>query len=175
VDESAEAKMQILPYRRVELSSPLPIANVLQALSDAVAPPRSLRLGLGRDPFEGTVTGTEFRIHRIIGYRNSFRPQISGTVAPDGQGSRISITMRLHAVVAVFMAIWFGGVFMVGVAFTAATLAGGASVELALFPLAMLLFGGLLCLGGFSYEARKAERLIMLLVQAEPPKAPEHD
>jgi len=164
--------MRLLPYRRVELQSPLPITNVIQALSDAVDPPRSSWLDLGSRPFEGTVTGAEFRIYRVIGYRNSFRPQISGTAAPDGHGSRVSVTMSLHAAVAVFMGIWLGIVFWVCVAFFIAVLEGSVPFEPPLLvPPGMLLFGGLLCLGGFGVEARKAEGLIMALVQGRPANA----
>jgi len=163
--------MRLLPYRRIELQTPLPIATVIRTLSDAVEPLRSSWLDFGSRPFEGTVTGAEFRIYRVISYRNSFRPEISGTVALDGHGSRISITMRLHAAVAVFVVFWLGSVFIIGVLFTAATLAGSASVELALIPMGMMLFMGLLCIGAFSYEARKAEQLIMMLLEAAPPTA----
>jgi len=161
--------MRLLPYRRVELQSPLPVTSVIQALSEAVEAPRSSWLDLGSRPFEGTVTRNEFRIYRVIGYRNSFRPRISGTVSPDGHGSRISVTMQLHEAVAVFMVIWLGIVFWVCVAFFTAVLEGSASFEppLLIAP-GMLVFGWLLCLGGFGFEARKAERLITSLVEARP-------
>src|SRR6188474_594186 len=103
--------MDFLPYRKIELCSPLPVSEVVRLLENAVEPRRWLRWGASHCPFEGTVTEFAFDIRRIISYRNSFLPQIRGTISQDAAGSRISVTMQLHVTVAAFMTVWLGFVF----------------------------------------------------------------
>jgi len=156
--------MNLLPYRKIELYSPLPADAVVRRLRNAVEPKRWLRFGAGDCPFEGTVTQTTFNIQRIISYRNSFLPQIRGTIIPEGNGSRISLTMQLHIAVAIFMTVWLGGVSFAVVATAPAVLASRAELGPALIPIGMFLFGSILTVGSFSFEARKAERLIASLL-----------
>lgn len=157
--------MYLLPYKRLELRSPLTPVEVARALSESVEPRRWFRFGSGTRPFEGTVSGSEFRIQRIIGYRNSFLPWIHGSIASEASGSRISIAMVLHPVVLVLTVIWFGGIFAMGIEFAVAFIAGRKGIADGLIPVGMFLFGWLLAVGSFSYEARKATRLIISLVR----------
>ena len=156
--------MAVLPYRKIELYSPLPAEAVALALGNAVEPKRWLRFGAGSRPFEGAVTQSSFDIRRIISYRNSFVPQIRGTIAPEGGGSRISITMQLHLAVAIFMTLWLSAVFLAVIASAPAVLSGRAELATALVPLGMFLFGSILTVASFSIEARKAERLLASLL-----------
>ena len=156
--------MKLLPYRKLELYSPMPAATVAQVLGDSVEPTNWFRVGGGMRPFEGAVTPPTFEIRRVISYRNSFLPKIRGTITPDGAGSRISITMRLPLAVAIFMTVWLGGACFG--AFASATVGVSDPVALlpALIPIGMLLFGSVLTLGAFSVEARKAESLLTFLL-----------
>src|SRR5207247_8945197 len=120
--------MPLLPYRKLKLRSCLPAAQVAEVLANSVEPRRWLRLGSGRCPFEGTVKGFEFDVQRIISYRNSFLPQIRGTITSEPYGSCITITMRLHIAVLIFMSVWFGGVLLGGVAIARAAFVRSAGV-----------------------------------------------
>jgi hypothetical protein len=58
--------------------------------------------------FEGDVSPREFKISRIISYRNSCIPVIRGRFEPSVTGTRIVIDMKMHPL---------GWVFLVGFAF----------------------------------------------------------
>lgn len=101
-------------------------------------------------PFIGSVQEDSFKLRRNIRYRNSFLPMIRGTIASYGVGTRISVTMFLHPVVAIFMIFWLGMVTWVAVSRPTASP----------IPWGMLAFGIALTVGGFIPEAIKAKRLI---------------
>jgi len=157
----------LFPYRRVELLSPLGTEQVMRALSGAVGPPSRYPFESTGFPFEGSVTGQEFEIYRVINYRNSFRPRIRGNVTSQAAGSRISLSMALHPLTMAILAVWFGGVFSIGSVVTLAALSGSVEREPATFiPAGMLLFGWLLTIVAFGLEARIAERSLTALFEA---------
>ena len=171
----------LLPYRRFDLLSPRQPHEVLEALSRQVEPRRWIRLRASRR-FEGTVTAPTFDVARIISYRNSFVPQIHGTIAPEGSGSRISISMRLHVLTLAFLVAWIALVCTIGGVFAASSIRNGGPAEEALIPLGMFVFAYAMTAGGFWYEAWKAERLLCSITggsrgsnasRATPPSAPE--
>jgi len=115
-------------------------------------------------PFIGRIDGSSFRLLRRIYHRNSFRPQIRGSVSAAPDGCDVELTMSISPVVAVFLLVWFG---MVG---------GFASIALReLIPSAgawhvlIMLAAGIGILGiGFAlffFEARKARRLLQAAIQ----------
>jgi hypothetical protein len=157
--------MQLLPYRKLELHSPLATSDVVRVIAAAVEPRRWLRSGARGCPFEGTVSSAGFEIQRIISYRNSFLPQIRGTISAAPTGSSIAVTMQLHVAVVVFISVWLGAVFLASLFSLTVLLSGDASLA-ALIPLAMLLFGTLVTSGAFAIEASKAEQLLRVLVEA---------
>ena len=164
--------MPLLPYEKFELCSPLSPGESLATLAESTEPRKLVRFfARSRRPFEGEVIGDTFEIRRIIGYGNSFLPQISGSVGPNvNGGSRIAIRMRLHPFTFVFMCVWFGGVIMANVVFPVAiALDRGhfhGSPWAALIAPGMLLFGWLLVSGSFSFESRKATALLSDLLRA---------
>jgi hypothetical protein len=171
----------LLPYRKLDLLSPLCPADVAAALSRQVEPKQWIRFRTSRR-FEGTVTGTTFDIARIISYRNSFVPRIHGTIAAEGGGSRISVSMRLHVVVLAFLVAWVALVCTIGGVFAVSSIHNGGLAEEALIPLGMFVFVWAMTVGGFWYEAWKAERLLSSITggsressasPATPPSAPE--
>ena len=81
-------------------------------------------------------------------------------------GTRLTGTMRVHAAVMAFLAVWFGGVALaVALSLRAFTGAGRLEVPAAI-PLLMLAFGIVLVVAGFTFEARKALRELSRLVDA---------
>ena len=119
--------------------------------------------GAIRAPLEGTVDGTGFRIHRIITYRNSFRPQLHGRIEPTPSGgARVVISLQLHPVVLVLLAL--------GVSFFATFWPFGPPSASGPDPRLMLAgisaFVVFLVLVGFIPEAHKAEQLLKDIVEA---------
>ena len=101
------------------------------------------------------MEGNELRFYRDIRYRNSFLPRIYGKVVPSPGGAQVDVLMTLHPVVALFILFWLGAV-----GFGAAVTAAHSSLQAALFPLGMFVFGVALTFVGFFPEALKARRLL---------------
>jgi hypothetical protein len=158
--------MRLLPYRKLSLRSALSAEAAGQALAKQVEAKRWFRFGSGSAPFEGSVSGSSFEIQRIIQYRNSFLPQITGTIRAEALGCSIAVTMRLHPFVLAFSAIWLSGVAAVGGMFGLSALAGGSLDLWMLGPLGMLMLVTTMIVGGFGLEARRAETLLIEIFAA---------
>ena len=146
------------PWRRFTLETTLPPAEAAAALAGQIGPGSA---------FRGARTGPlQFRISRVIAYRNSFLPVVGVTIEPrPSGGARVLVTMRMMAPVIVFMAFWMTGA--TGAALFGVTLltrGSPAGLAALLFPL----FGAALAGGGFSYEARRAQQLLRDLFPAPP-------
>ena len=121
-------------------------------------------------PFAGIIDGDHFVIRRIIRYRNSFLPVITGHVIPVDSGSRIDIVLRLTVPVAVVMVGWLG------VACFAAAAGLSYAIRTAdtrgLLVLAFPLFGCGLVAAGFIPEKRKAINILTEALAATTSNAP---
>lgn len=107
-------------------------------------------------PFIGTVGDESFRMRRDIRGRNSFFPLVWGRLISTPTGTRVSVTMFLHPLVALFMTIWLG---IVG---------RGALADRSgppVFLWGMFIFGVALIAGGFIHEVITAKRLILLALK----------
>lgn len=155
--------MVLWPFQRVSLRTALPADVVLQRLAAEVEPRRWFRSPFGKTPhkrFEGEITGERFRVNRIIGYRNSFLPQVAGSVRSDGLATVLEATLMLHPVVAVFMLFWLGAVGLGGLGLLAQLATPGEHSWLALAPTGMFVFGYLLMQLAYLAEARPAKRFL---------------
>jgi len=122
--------------------------------------------------FLGKVTGRSFRIRRDIQYRNTFLPLIRGTIVATPNGSRVNVFMFMHPAALTFMLGWFG--MLVSVEWRLLD----ANVARSYVPLAMMVFGLVLSLGGFFYEALKvmpllSEAVFNTAIVAVPARDPE--
>ncbi len=105
------------------------------------------------DCFRGKIQQDQFKIYRIINYRNSFLPIIPGKFR-EGRGCVIiSIQMRLNLFVLGFMAIWFSGIGC----FVFITLCSKKWLALGLMML-LLLVGWALMNGCFWLRAKKNKK-----------------
>ena len=92
--------MRFFPALTEEFTSPLPPAELLRHMQASVQQARE---------FSGSVTGNQFTISRVIDYRNSMLPRISGeVVAGPLEGSRLRLRHQLHPFVLAFGAMWLG-------------------------------------------------------------------
>jgi hypothetical protein len=161
--------MPVIPHQALRLHSQLSAADAMLALKAQVAPPRppfSLSIAFGSLPFEGTLDGARFELQRVIQYRNSFLPQIRGTIEPATAGCTVSLTMSLHPLVIAFAIIWLM-VVSAGACVAVAAALGQSRVQAGTFiPFGMLLFFGILVSASFHFEARKAERLLREILVA---------
>ena len=157
--------MRILPYERLTIETALTIEEAQRRLAEAVEPRKYGRWSLkaSSKPFEGSVTGEQFQISRVIGYRNSFLPRISGHIRQGPGGATIDLTLALHPAVLIFMAVWLLGVGCAAVAVMSASLSAGTFELFGLIPVGMFVFGVLLCTLSFNFEAAKAKSLLKQL------------
>jgi hypothetical protein len=118
-------------------------------------------------PYEGSISGKEFKINRIIHYRNSFLPVINGSVTPVIRGCRIHITMRMAWFVILFAFVWFIGALFGAIMIGYATIRDRENFFLAFIPFLLPALGYLLFTGGFKYESSKAKKFLRELLVAE--------
>ncbi len=156
------------PYRLAVLETSTPVVRVLKRIEQAVEPRRLWRFSRVHRDFEGVVSRNNFKIMRIIHYRNSFLPVIAGTVQPRLQGgTRVEITMRLNKAVAAFMMLW--ACVPLAILLYAGLLASGApgvsSLPALVFAIAVFCFAYVICAGAFNVEARRALDLLIRVVE----------
>jgi hypothetical protein len=94
-----------LPYERLVIETKLTPGEVAERLREVTAPGRRLRFrsSAPEKDFQGTVSDREFRITRVIDYRNSFLPVVRGRIEDAPGGARVEVSMRLQPVVFGFM------------------------------------------------------------------------
>lgn len=160
-------RTKLLPYRRLEFHGPLSPPELSRRIAAAVEPKRWIRLRAPTGQFEGIVTESSFEVQRIIWYRNSFLPRVKGTIDAGPRGSRVTVVMSLQPLVLIFVVIWLGAAVAIEGVFLARAVVGGVPLSALLVPALMFLFGWALTSGAFAVEARKAERWMTELVQAE--------
>lgn len=120
--------------------------------------------------FEGYVSPREFRVSRMISYRNSCIPIVSGRFEPAGAGTKIIIEMTMHPLAYVFLVPGMVLSFLVPVMI----LAGGTAPSFALFailPFAAPCFIGGICWFAFAAEADVAREALNRIWQTGSPEA----
>ncbi|MDD5218714.1 MAG: hypothetical protein PHN49_08150 [Candidatus Omnitrophica bacterium] len=151
-----------IPFEKFEIQTTLDSYRILQKLGEMTEKPTFKVLlwpPKGGKPFAGTVDGPDFKIRRIIHYRNSFLPVLCGRA----EGSRLQITARLNWFVALFMGLWLGIVlFVFALSFPSAVEQNPPAPYggLRLISGGMLLFGYFLCVLPFYFELKKAKRIL---------------
>ncbi|PSK94378.1 hypothetical protein [Taibaiella chishuiensis] len=165
--------MKFSPYENFVLRSRLSPEAAADKLEKAV-----VTFGSGRSsafssdpnrPFRGTVSGTDFKITRIIGYRNSFAPVITGTLS-GYPGTELDIRMRMHTGVLIFCCIWMGAIGLSAIlAATGFYNTANAAVPFPMLPIClfMLVAAYVMATAGFKYESRKSKNLLKALLEAE--------
>ncbi|MEO0584261.1 MAG: hypothetical protein AAF135_18755 [Bacteroidota bacterium] len=123
------------------------------------------------DTYKGSVSVNTFKISRIIHSRNSFLPQIKGTIIPKTHKTEIQIAMRLAPEVIVFLAIWCGFVlFALGGLIYDAIQNEGITL-FTFIPLAMIPFAYVISMLGFKLESSRSQKFFQKLWEAEMEKA----
>ncbi len=159
-----EAGLRFLPFENMLIRTDLSVEELRRRLSEQVGEPRGLKILAGRpQPYLGRFEKDRFCVWRDFSYRNSFKPIIRGKLMDVGSGSYVHLVIRPRIAVLIFMLVWFGGVAWAEVSIMVEAVSHGTGlVELIansgpflLIPLAFALFGYLLMMGGFKWEARK--------------------
>lgn len=111
----------------------------------------------GTRPVIGRIRGTRLTARKRIWYRNSFQTYLSAELSDQVNQTLVRCTFSMHPFVTAFMAVWFGGVLLIGGAtvvhllnlfISASAKAPEGSVAGIAVPFLMLLFGaGLVAFG----------------------------
>lgn len=162
-----------LPWRRFEIDTHLTPTECTSAIEAIVEPRKWFRMSWARPArdFEGEVSGLEFSIQRIIRYRNSFLPVISGTILQGLGTTRVRIAMRPNWFALAFWIAWM----MVPAAFAAFVLMYGTvqtQPQTAVVVSIMAVFGYLICVIPFGIEAQKARRILAEVLSGTRPPTP---
>jgi hypothetical protein len=163
--------MKYLPAEDITFKTKLTATELVQRLKDSIEPERAFRFGLFQrretKPYQGKVVGNSFNISRIISYRNSFLPRISGNIENTFSGSLIRVKMRLHVAVIIFLCIWGGMVGAVGIAFLSQSLGSTHFDPMMLVPLGMLVVFYVVVMLAFKYESKQSKADLESLFEAE--------
>ncbi len=161
--------MAFFPYERLTFETGLTVSEVVAALSEYVEPKRFWRNPFSSDhkSYQGTVSADGFRMLRISQHyqRNSFLPVVKGRLHPMARGTHIAVTMSLHPFVAAFSVLWLSLIGIGSLAGVTAWLDAPRDV-LRLAPVAMFIFGYLLCTLSFKWETRKERQFLAELLNA---------
>jgi len=168
--------MKLIPYERLKIKTSLRAEEALQRLSEKVEPKRFFRMWRPDEkPYQGEITGSTFKVTRIIRYRNSFLPIIKGEVQPEMGRSSVAITMQPHILVLIFMALWMVilaiSFFFSLIDYISTIDRAGSSLqtlpETILASGGILLFSYLLFWGAFKFESVRSKKFFRELFQAE--------
>ncbi|MCH2043662.1 MAG: hypothetical protein MK212_05930 [Saprospiraceae bacterium] len=167
----------IIPFRKESYRSLQDPDTLRGILEHNTEPRRLLRWGgASRNTklFEGKIEKESFKIYRILTYRNSFRPTISGQlrVSKDG-GSDLNLSFRLEFFVYIFLILWTG-ILIPSFVFLFPEMWQKLGLGSIWAIGGLFLFFGVV-LAAFHYERKKASDLLTKLLSLEiasPPKAP---
>ena len=109
-------------------------------------------------PFCGEVNDNSFKIQRVIWYRNSFLPVITGTITAKGEGSVVEVKMSQRKFVIGFEIFWMVAVCIV--LFSHMTFTRDD-----LLPVVMLVFGAVLFTVPYKIEANIARKKLEELLR----------
>jgi len=104
--------MKLLPYENFHIISKLTPGEIVEKLKEVTRPNTGYAVNLsGINPngpnttFKGFINSSDFKFEPAIIYRNSFLPQITGSIEPFGEGSRVDIKMALYTPIGIIVGI----------------------------------------------------------------------
>ena len=163
--------MKIFPSFQTTLKSPLSKVEVMEILSSNIAPRTGLSFPSSKKNktklFEGQLTNSTFNIQLAIDYRNSFIPQIKGSIDERNNYTEIKISLELHKMIKIFMTIWitFIAISLIATSYSFAN--GNTNIINIIIPLSMLIFGIALVYWGFNNEKGNSVKILSNLIQAK--------
>ena len=166
--------MRLLPYYQLTITTERSLPDVIDDLAPHIqATPTwgNLRVNRVRDAvlYFGTLSESGFKIRRVIHYRNSFLPQISGTFEPSSDGRlTVRMTFSLHPFVIGFMLFWCYSWFsLLGMFFLGSLFAGDFSPAILLFASFSLVVLSIFW-AEFWSEVRRSHQELTEIILGEP-------
>jgi hypothetical protein len=163
--------MKYLPLENITFKSKLKEAELINRLLNEIEPEKTFRFGMfGRDStktYSGHIKEQTFEIKRIISYRNSFLPRISGIVINEFDRTIIKVKMRLSIFVIIFLCLWSSGVGLLCLTVLPEKIRNSGVDFSILIPIGMLLFLYALTMAGFKFESNKSKKDLQKIFEAE--------
>lgn len=161
--------IHILPYLEHTIrttKSPQEIHDIMQSVTF------SKRAWVSRPPgeFIGTIGQYDFKIMRIINYRNSFLPVIKGVIKKGEEAYVVTLKMQLHPLTYALLIFWFGFagfILLIGIL----SLMTSEPTDITLFLAAggYIAWGQILSRWGFFFQAKKDLKRLEELLSGETP------
>ncbi len=165
---------KILPYENFTFTTKLPLNIVMERLTKNVSPKSTNVFSFNRDmskTYTGKILANSFEISRVINYKNSFLPNINGTLNTFLGKTEIAIKMKPFTMVIVFMSIWLGFVGLACMGVIGYYLLNTKSILsfnfFTLVPFIMFIFGCLLVSIPFRLEANKSKAFLLQLLEGD--------
>ena len=171
-----------LPFENYVIATNLSVEEVKRKLAENVEPRRGFELfrtASYSKPYMGDLYGDTFTISRVINYRNSFLPVITGAITTDFGETKVKIKMRPAIGVIIFMCFWLGVVGLVCLTMVVAAVFSektGSLDPVVFIPFAMFVFGCLLFTVPFKIESGISRKFLAKLLEAkeQPVRPPEY-
>lgn len=156
--------LKLLPYETWVLKVPTSLEKVKSRLNAAVEPPRLWGFGRNHRPYMGQVTDTDFKIQRIISYRNSFLPKIQGKFKAVNGSTVIEIIFSLPLHIIIFfiswLMIWYGFNLMV-------LISGSMDLHITVIFWGLPILMCAIFLSAFWHEVRHSKRELTAIILEE--------
>lgn len=154
--------MNILPFEQLRYRTKLSKEEILARLTQNVKEeklslffrPRSER------PYAGEITDNQFKLKRVISYKNSYQPIVNGEITEDQYGTKVDVKMNMHKFIlafALFGALMIPAIFYFNPMFQEKIWVVGL---LALLQPVMIV-------GFFKYESTKSKKYFKELFEAD--------
>jgi len=159
----------VLPFERFTLASPHRADVLVKRLRTQTGAMAARVLDEAGSRFSGVASADGFRLVANTSNRNSFKPMARGVWSPDGQGSRVDVTLTLPTPTLVFMLVWCTLIL----AMTGMTIfqpsSGKPQPEFwMLMPLGLLLFGYALTILAFWEGAARTRLELKKIIETAP-------
>jgi hypothetical protein len=167
-----------LPIEDYALTSMLSIDEIKKRISENIEREQRFTFVFFRNntrPYEGTISGDTFKISRIIQYRNSFLPIITGHISSYFGQTLIKIKMRMLLPVVVVMALLLviSGLLSLFLLFGEKSKTQEFTRNVLPFdtyfpiPYIMFLAGWLVMLIAFKVESNKSKKFLSSLLEGQ--------
>ena len=159
-----------LPLENLIYETKLSKEQVLKKLADSVEAEKPMEFGMQNNSYSklyvGEVGNSNFEISRVVTFRNSFLPQITGEVYSDIDGAKIKVKMLPHSFVVMFMSIWLGISFLVGLVLTYSAFTQEFTAQF-LIPFVLFFVGIAVFFGAFKVESKISIEDLSKIFEAE--------
>ena len=163
--------MIFIPFVSLQLRTKLSIENVIEKLDSIIELKKFTLFGnLGYSKsFRGELFENGFlMIRNSILYQNSFMPVIKGKISRESGYTVINIFMRMNLFVIIFMGFWL----TIPLLLTCKSLFDllihhDGSLLTCFFPMVLFVFGYILMMVSFTYENKKAQKILKELLSTE--------